>query len=465
MEESSASAGRQRNHASQIITEGHVWTAVWYLAWPTAINTIIQSAYGLVNVWFVGHLPDATQALAAVGIGTQVLFLQFGMVVALSAGASALVARFLGAQEYEDADKVAGQTWMLSVITGLASSLPIIVFASPLASLIGAKDAALPLAANYTILIAWFSVPMFLIVNITATLRAAGDVRGPLVVNTAVLAINAVLDWFLILGNGPFPQMGVHGAAWATSISRIIGLVFSYGLLRRSVLRGSVGHLGLDWDWCKRILNIGWPAALQNLLWSTGSAAYRGVLGVLPAAQVNPAQAALTVALQIESLAFMPGIAYSMAATPLVGQNLGAGKPDRAAHTAWIATGQAVVIMTLVALVFLFAPGFLARSFTKDAAVIALIVSYLRINAISEPLLAVNMVLRGALQGAGDTRMPMFLTIATLWLIRMPLAWLLVVPAGYGATGAWIAMSVTTGISGLLMMWWFRRGNWRTIEV
>lgn len=464
-EETAVVSSRPRNHASEIIISGRIWSAVWYLAWPTAINTFIQSAYGVVNTFFVGRLPHSTQAFAAVGIGSQALMFQFGMMIGLSAGTSALVARFLGAQKYDDADRVVGQAILLSILAGLITAVPFIVFALPIVSVIGAKGEAATLAADYTALIAWFSVPMFLVVNITAALRAAGDMRGPLVVNGLVILINIFLDWLLILGNGPFPQMGVHGAAVATSISRVLGMFFSFELLRRSTLRGGLQHLTLDWAWCKRILNIGWPAAIQNLLWSTASAGFRWVLGTLPAKEVNPAQAALTISLAIESVAFMPGIAYSMAATPLVGQNLGAGKPERAEHSAWVAVSQAVFIMSSVALVFFLVPEWIARRFTHEAAVVPLVVSYLKINAISEPFLALNMVLRGALQGAGDTRTPAIISVGTMWVIRLPMAFLMAKTLGMGALGAWVAMSATTCLSGILMAAWFKWGTWRSIEV
>ena len=462
---SPAAVPRPRNHASEIIVEGRIWSAVWYLAWPTAINTLIQSAYGVINTIFVGMLPNATQSLAAVGIGSQGLMIQFGIMIGVSAGTSALVARALGAQNYDDADKAMGQTIILSVAAGILTALPLIVFARPIVEIIGAKGAASPLAAHYTALIAWFSIPMFLLVNITAALRAAGDMRGPLVVNAAVIMLNIVLDWFLILGHGPFPRMGVYGAAIATSASRVVGMFLAFALLRRSVLKEALSWVRFDWPWCARILNIGWPAAIQNLLWSTASAGFRCILGALPAAQVNPAQAALTVSLAVESMAFMPGIAYSMAATPLVGQNLGAGKPDRAEHSAWVAVGQAVFIMSSVALVFFFAPEWLARKFTQEQTVVPLIVSYLRINAISEPFLALGMVLRGALQGAGDTRVPAAITVGTFWVVRLPLAYLLAIALHYGATGAWVAMSATTCLSGALMACWFKWGTWRALEV
>jgi Na+-driven multidrug efflux pump len=130
-----------------------------------------------------------------------------------------------------------------------------------------------------------------------------------------------------------------------------------------------------------------------------------------------------------------------------------------------VATGQAVVIMTAVAILFLAIPRELALIFTNEFAVVPLIVSYLRINAISEPLLAVNMVLRGALQGAGDTRFPMWTTVGTLWVLRLPLAWALSIPTGLEATGAWIAMSVTTAVSGIIMAVYFKSGHWRKIRV
>ncbi|MDH7603134.1 MAG: MATE family efflux transporter [Armatimonadota bacterium] len=456
---------RPRNHASEIIVSGRIWSAVWYLAWPTAVNTLIQSAYGVVNTFFVGRLPHSTQAFAAVGIGGQALMFQFGMMIGLSAGTSALVARFLGAQKYDDADRVVGQTIVLSVIAGVITALPFIVFAVPIVSIIGARGEAGRLAADYTALIAWFSVPMFLMVNITAALRAAGDMRGPLVVNGGVILINIFLDWLLILGNGPFPRMGVHGAAVATSISRVLGMVMAFGLLQRSVLKGGLSYLNVDWHWCKRILNIGWPAAIQNLLFSTASAGFRWVLGSLPPQQVDPAQAALTVSIAIESLAFMPGIAYSIAATPLVGQNLGAGKPERAERSAWVAVSQAMFIMSSVALLFLLVPEWLARRFTQEASVVPLVVSYLRINAVSEPFLALSMVLRGALQGAGDTRTPAVISVGTMWVLRLPMAYLLARTLGFGAVGAWIAMSATTCFSGILMALWFKWGTWRSIEL
>ncbi len=178
MEQNLPPATRRRNHASEIITSGPVWSAVWYLAWPTAINTIIQTAYNIINGIFVGRLHNSTDALAAIGIGGAVLMLQFGLMVGLSAGTSALVARFLGAVQYEDAEEVTRQSLILSVAGGLITGLPLVFFSAPIARLIGAQGSVVSLTGDYVSVIAWFSVPMFLYMTVTSALRSSGDARA-----------------------------------------------------------------------------------------------------------------------------------------------------------------------------------------------------------------------------------------------------------------------------------------------
>ena len=464
MEDQPFSTDRRRSEASEIITSGHVWTAVWYVAWPTAVNTFIQTAYMIVNRMFLGRVPDgAAQALAAVGIGGSVLMIQFAVTLGLSVGTSALVSRFLGARSYEDADDTTRQSLVLSVISAILTSIPLIALSHEIARAVGAQGRVIGLAGDYVVIVAYSSIPLFLYATITSVLRSAGDVRSPLYVGAVVLSINVLFDWLLIFGIGPFPQLGVRGAAIATGISRVVGMVLIFVSLRRSVLGNALSNMHVHLGWSMRIIRIGWPAALQNLIWTTAYAGFIRVLAFLPNA--TPAQAAVTVAITIESMAVMPGIAYSIAAAPLVGQNLGAGKPDRAEHSAWVATGQAAAIMFAVAVMFFVIPKQLALMFTDKTSVVPLIVSYLRINAVSEPFLALAMVLRGALQGAGETRIPAWIAFITNWAIRLPLAWLFAVHLGYGPPGAWAAMCSTTILSGLLVLAWFVWGNWRTLQV
>ena len=461
---------RSRDRASEIMISGSIWRAVWYIAWPTAINTIIQTAYMNINPMFLGHLgKNAEIALAATSIGRTVLMVQFSVLFGISVGAGALVSRFLGAEVYDDADEAARQSMWLSIVVGIVTMLPLIFYAEPLVKLMGAEGSVVPTAARYVAIISYSSIPAFLSMIIVSVLRSAGDVMRPLYAGVITTGLVAILDYVFIFGVGPIPRMEVVGSAISTNIARFLGMLLMIWFLKASVLRGSLDHFRPHFGWFKRIMRVGIPAAVQNLLFTTSGAGFMMVIGRVP----NPsaAQAALGVGMALESLAFMPGSAYAMAAAPLVGQNLGAGQPDRAERSAWAAAWQSAALMGLIAVWFLVIPERLAGIFfggdsvVSSAAVVPLVVTYLRLNAISEPFLAIGMTIRGALQGAGDVIVPTFITFLTLWVIRLPLAWLLAVVLGYGATGAWIAMSVSTILSGLLAVAWFKTGNWRGVEV
>jgi len=456
---------QRRNEATAIITSGHIWSAVWYLAWPSAINTFIMTFYNIVNRIFLGHVPNAEASLAASGIGGNALMFQMALVFGLSAGTSALVSRSLGEDRLEDATQAARQSLMLSIGAAILTGVPLALCARYLVGAIGARDAVVPLATAYTAIISWASIPLFMNMIATSILRSQGDVLSPLYSGIAVIAVNVLLDWLLIFGFAGVHPMGIRGAAVATGISRVVGMALTLLFVRRSALGAALSHWRLDLSWLARILRIGWPASGQNIAMTLASAGFLRILGMLPNGQATAAQASYTVALALEALAFQPGIAYSMAATPLVGQNLGAGKPERAVHSAWVAAGQAAAIMGLIATLFVLIPRYLAAPFTADAALVPIIVAYLRINSFSEPFLALNMVLRGALQGAGDTRIPALITGASMLLVRLPLEWLFAIHLQMGAPGAWWAMSLTCCMAGILMALWFRFGNWRNIRV
>jgi putative MATE family efflux protein len=250
----------------------------------------------------------------------------------------------------------------------------------------------------------------------------------------------------------------------ATALSQVFGMVFSMIHL----LRSPVGHaLKGSWkpktEWMLRILKIGSPAAVQNLLRSVGSWAFIGILGRITHA--TEAQAALFIGLQLEGLAFMPGFGFNIAAATLVGQNLGARKVERAEKSAWGSVAFGSSMMAAIALVFFIFAEPLARLFTKDPMVVHYAVLYLRINAISEPFLGLSMVLTGAFEGAGDTLPPTIMTLLSLWAFRLPIASILSITLGYGVIGAWAAMSVSAILQGLLIALMFKRGRWRHKKV
>src|SRR5262249_60401161 len=215
--------------------------------------------------------------------------------------------------------------------------------------------------------------------------------------------------------------------------------------------------------WFACSLRIGNPAALQALLRNLGATSYTRILAGTP--QGTAAVAALFVGLRAEGLGYMPGVAYGRAATTLVGQSLGAGRPDRAERSGWLCTWQAMGIMLVMsALFFALAPA-ISGWFSRDAHVIALATSYLRVNAIGEPFLAFSIVLGGALQGAGDTRFQAAVSVVTVWLVCLSATYARCLGLGYGAAAAWWTMAGTTALQGMAIAAWWRRGRWKSIEV
>lgn len=446
-----------------MLTSGSVWRAVWFLAWPSILANVFQTAYGIVNIILVGRL--GTEAIAAVGFGNVVLFLQFSALIGISVGTTALVARFFGANTRSDADHVTRQSIILGLVGSILTAAPLMIFARPIMLLLNAQPDVVPLAAGYMNIILLSSPMLFIMVVVMAAFRGAGDALTPLYIVAITTVINIVAAWLLIFGIGPFPALGVFGAAWATVLSRVVAIALSHAYLARSPLAQSLkGGWKPDYQWFSRILKVGVPAAFQALLRTFGFSIYYGIIG--RTAQATAAIAALTVGLQAESLAFMPGFAFSIAATSLVGQNLGANQPQRAEKSGWISAGQGVLIMSLMGVAFFVYAEQFVRIFTDAPDVLPLAVLYLRIQAVTQPFLALGMVLTGALQGAGETRIPAFLTLITMWIIRIPLTWWLAVsPGELGAVGGWIGMAVTTVIGGILTTAYFKWGKWRTVQV
>lgn len=268
------------------------------------------------------------------------------------------------------------------------------------------------------------------------------------------------------------PRIGIVGGALALVASQVLALALTVYYLRRSpVASGLGGPWKLDTTWAWRILKIGLLAALQQLIRVGSMLVFQGMLARSSAG--TAAVAALGVGLLFESIAFMPGFGYSIAASAFVGQNLGAGNIKRANAGAWAATWQAIAVMSVMGVVcYVFAEPF-ARIFLQHSSdslqnarvdeTLALSVGYLKIAALSEPFLALGMGLIGALQGAGETLSPTVMTAVTMVLVRLPLAWFLL--HHFGLSGAWWAMSLSTMLNGILTVFVFRQGRWRKIKV
>lgn len=436
--------------------------AVWMLAWPSVLTMLLQTFNSFLDRFFVGHL--GSDALAAVGVGGQFMFLMFSVGMSISVGTSALVARFTGAGDRDQATQAANQ----SVWIGFIAAVLCMVVMWPLRRLVvgwmGVDAHAADLCVRYLSLTILGLPALFLMLILSSVFRGLGDTVTPLRVMIGVNIIHLGGDWLLIFGNWGFPKMGLIGGAAALIASQVIGALLYILFLRRSPVAGLMTRFSrLHMDWARRILNIGLPAAGQNLSRVLSMMFFTAVLARSP--QATAAVAALTIGLTSESVAFMPGFAFSMAASTLTGQNLGAGNPDRAERAAWSALQQGFVVMIFMGAVFYTLAVPFTHIFTHDPKVVPLAVAYLKIAALSEPFLALGMILTGALNGAGDTKAPALMGIVTMWGIRLPLAWAAIFLLSLGTVGAWWAMTLSTALNGLGALALFKWGRWKQTVV
>jgi putative MATE family efflux protein len=442
---------------------GSLSRTVWALTWPSVTALLLQTLTNNVDRLFVARLGGAE--VAAMGLSQNLLMFLFAAVVAVSTATTAMVARFIGAGSVEEAEEATRQSLILS----LAAAFLLMVLLAPLADtmlafLAGGATDIVPLAKSYFLVSLPGLAPLFLLTVLIAAFRGTADMLTPVRLTLVAAVLNAALDYVFIFGKLGSPAMGLNGAALAAVVSRVAACALAFIWLGGSRLNGTTRRwTGLSRQWAGRILGLGLPAGLQTLLRSGASIVYFSLLGLMP--EGRSAMAALTIGLGIEAIAFMPGFAYSTAAAALVGQNLGGGHPERARQAAWTCARQSVIVMTVMAAAFFALAPQIARLFTGDAGIVALTVSYLRINALSEPFLAVAMALGGALQGAGDTRSPTVATFLTLWVIRLPATWLAAVHLGHGAVAAWWAMSGSMALYGMMIALIFSTGRWRRIEI
>ena len=456
--------------ASRIL-EGPIARGVLAVAMPSVATMLLQTFNGFLDRFFVGDL--GTAAMAAVSLTSTLLFTLLSAAMAISVGGSALIARFTGARTPGDAVAALRQSLLLSIWVGGAISAVVYLVRRPLLAAQGLTGPSLDAGEQY---LAWAVAGLpfsFLVWTQAGAFRGLGDTVRPFYVTLGSNLVHAGLNYLLIPGNLGFPRLGIVGGAIALSASQVMAVVLQLWFLRATPLADGVDlRARPSREWMVRILRVGLPAGGQQILRTGSMLLFQNLLARQGG---DVAVAALGVGLVAESIAFMPGFGYSIAASAFVGQNLGAGNPKRAAKAAWSATAQSMLVMTLAGLVFYaFAEPF-ARLFVhtppgmEPAAralaerQVELVVLYLRIAAASEPFLALGIVLAGALQGAGETVSPTILVAVCSLAIRLPLGWILL--ATHGVPGAWWSMSISTIIQGVATLALFRGGRWAQAKV
>jgi putative MATE family efflux protein len=442
-------------------TEGPIGRAVVLLAIPMVLEMLLESVFAVVDIYFVSHL--GADAVTAVGLTEAMLAITYAMAMGLAIAATATVARRWGEKDPEGASHVAAQTLLLG--TGLAVVIGFLgfTFAEPLLRLMGASPEVVAVGLGYTRVMLGGEVTIILLFLINAAFRGAGDPVVAMRVLWIANAANIILCPLLIRGIGPFPELGVTGAAIATTTGRGLGALIALHALVTPGNRLTVRwhHFRLDPEVIGGVLKLARTATVQFLI---GTASWIGLVRLL-ATFGSTAVAGYTVAIRLVIFGILPSWGLSNAAATMVGQALGAKKPDRANAAVWVASKYNLAFLgTLGALFVLFAPGIVAL-FGNDPDVTIVATRALRIVALGFPLYAFGMVLTQAFNGAGDTWTPTWLNFVVFWMFEIPLAWLLAHTLGWGPDGAFWAITIAfSALAGASWLVW-RRGKWRETAV
>jgi putative MATE family efflux protein len=440
----------------QDFTDGSLGRAIVLLAIPMILEMVMESLFGIVDVFFVSRL--GSDAVATVGLTESLLTLVFGIAIGLSIATTAFVARRTGEKDPEGAAEASVQAILLGLIV---SGVVGIVGVAKAADLLHLMGGTAPVEANfrYTQLILGGSAVIFLLFLINAIFRGAGDAALAMRTLWLANAINIALDPCLINGWGPFPRLGVFGAAVATTTGRGIGVLFQLWQLssgkNRIVIRRE--QLRLNASIMLRLLRVSATGIVQFLV---ATASWIGLVRVISTFG-SPVVAGYTIAIRMIIFTILPAWGFSNAAATLVGQNLGAKKPYRAESSVYRTGFYNMLYLGLVSIVFLFFSSTLVSIFTKELEVAATAVACLKILAIGYISYAWGMVLVQGFNGAGDTTTPTLINLVAFWVVQLPIAYLLAIRLSFGPRGAFSAVPIADVIFTLSALVLFRRGDWK----
>jgi putative MATE family efflux protein len=448
------------------------------LAMPVMVEELLHLLVGYTDWWLTGHYLEGPSYKAAMGLMAYTMWLMPTLFATVAIGALALTSRFIGAGDRKGARQVTGQAMLMGIVVAALATLAAVLFGERFVAAMQLKEDAAPLAVAYLwILIP--AIPAIMVEQVTiACLRGAGDTVSGLFAKTIVNAVNLVLSVALVTGWGPFPDLGFRGLAIGTACGHAVGALILLAILTRgrAGLQLRLPRMRPDVVLMRRLLRIGIPGGIDALFIIACHLTYAAIInatGTLDAA-------AHGLGVQIEALAFLPGSAFHVAAATMAGQYLGAGDEPRAVRGVVMACVVGGGIMTSAGLAFFFGGEFLTSFFTgtTETETAQLTTRLLKIVAVSEPFLAVAMVLTGALRGSGDTRWPLLITLIGLVGVRIPfaclLAWdeiaipltsLTITGYGLGVVGAWYAMVADVVLRSLLVTYRFFHGGWKRIKV
>jgi putative MATE family efflux protein len=450
------------------IVEGPLRSAVWKLAWPAMLTNIIGGLQGIVDHVMVGHIIGFT-GNAAIGVAWQIVVIVIVFINSLFTGMSVLVARFAGAGDEDKVNRTVYQAFLTAVGISVLVMAPVgYVLAPSLLDLVNAAPAVKSEALPFLRIMFMFSSGMLVFYMLSGALRSAGDARTPMILGIAMTVLNIVLNVVLIRGLGPIPAFRTAGAAMGTCLAS--GLVGVYAVVRLwkggwVVSLPRRGNFGPDWTIIRSLFRFGLPTGIQGIAMNIGGVFMLSFIGSL--AQSAAAQAAFAVSYsQLFSFITWTSIGLMGAAAAVAGQNLGAGHPDRADAAVHVAARIAVVGAAFIGLFFLFFPGQLLGVFGMNAPeVVAIGTQLLRVLSLSGLFIAVALTYTGGLQGTGDTRSPLYISIVSQVVVPLGICFVIRQTGTLQPLHIWIAILIGHATRFALSIVRFNQGQWRNITV
>ncbi len=445
----------------QVYTAMGVRRAIVLLSIPMIMEMGMEALFALVDLYWVGRLGD--DATATIGLTESLLMTTYCIAWGLAMGATAVVARRKGERDDAGMRTAAGQSLRITLIIGAALSVIGCAFSSRLLGLMGASDEVIGTGSAYGRIMQASNIIIMVLFSVNAVFRGAGNAGMAMRSLGLANLLNIVLDPLLIFGVGPFPELGVTGAAVATTIGRTCGVIYQLYFLFRSdgpfALRAE--HLRHVREVTMNILKVSAGSVGQFLI---ASASWTVLVKII-ATSGTAAVAGYTTAIRIIIFTLLPAWGMANAAATLVGQNLGAGQPDRAQRSAWLCGHYNTVFMVAVAIVFWIAAELIVPVFGNSADANAFAVDALRIISLGYLFYGYGMVLAQAFNGAGDSVTPTWLNVVCFWCMEIPLAWLFGVQLGYGPNGAFASVAISESALAVLSAVIFQRGRWKLVKV
>ncbi len=448
----------------QDYTQGSIRRAVVLLAIPMILELGFESVFAVVDMYFVSHLPNSKNAIATVGLTESVISLVYTIAIGLSTAATAVVARRIGEKNADAATHAGAQAMLISMLVAVVLSVTGVVFAADILRLMGAAPAVIEEGTSFTQIMMGGSTVIILLFLINGIFRGAGDAAMAMRSLWIASIINIILCPLLIYGYGPFPELGLKGAAIATTIGRGAGVLYQCYYLfggKRSI-KMSLPHFKWDTPVVKTLVEVAWPATMQFFIQSGSWIVLAWLVSVTGGTE---ASAGYQIAIRNVVFFILPAWGLSNAAATLVGQNLGAKQPLRAEQSVLLTTKYNAVFMSFVMLLFIFFASPIISIFTKEPEVHRFGALSLQIIGSGYVFYGIGMIMIQALNGAGDTKTPTWINFICFWLFQIPLGYLLAKTFNLGPLGAFLAIPIAETLIALVAWYYFKRGKWKLVQV